>query len=93
MTLLRVIVAAFAAVGTVVVAGASPVHAQANCEWYARTALRQQQINEERKCGFKGEAWHSDLKAHLNWCASVSPDAWKDQAKTRDQQLAQCARK
>lgn len=67
--------------------------AQANCEWYARTALRQQQLNEERKCGFKGEAWHADLKAHLAWCASVGPDVWKTQAQTRDQQLSQCAKK
>lgn len=73
--------------------GAAPVSAQATCEWYAKTALRQQQLNEERKCGFKGEAWHPDLKAHLAWCASVSPDLWKEQAKARDQQLAQCPRK
>jgi hypothetical protein len=68
-------------------------HAQANCDWYAKTALRQQQLNEEQKCGFKGEAWTPDLKAHLNWCASVAPDVWKAQAQQRDQELAKCARK
>jgi hypothetical protein len=67
--------------------------AQANCDWYAKTALRQQQLNEEQKCNFKGDAWSADLKAHLNWCASVAPDVWKAQAQQRDQMLAQCAKK
>ena len=47
----------------------------------------------EQKCGFKGEAWTPDLKAHLNWCASVAPDVWKAQAQQRDQELAKCAKK
>lgn len=68
-------------------------NAQANCDWYAKTALKQQQDNERMKCGFSGEAWSADLKAHATWCQSVSPDAWKDQAKKRDQQLATCGTK
>lgn len=67
--------------------------AQSNCQWYASTALRQQQQNEKLKCGLRGESWHSDLKAHLTWCAGVSPDLWKAQAQARDQQLAACAAK
>ena len=68
-------------------------HAQANCEWYAKTALKQQQDNERLKCGFKGDAWNADLKAHAVWCQSVPPDAWKEQAKKRNQELATCAKK
>jgi hypothetical protein len=67
--------------------------AQGNCEWYARTAVRQQQINEEKKCGFKGEAWHKDLAAHLKWCASVAPDLWKSEAQKRNQQLEVCGKR
>lgn len=67
--------------------------AQANCEWYARTALRQQQLNEQQKCGFKGDAWSADLRAHVSWCATVSPDVWKAQAQQRDTLLSQCAKK
>ena len=84
---------ATALAGLPVLSPVSPASAQANCEWYARTALRQQQQNEERKCGLKGEAWHADLKAHMAWCTSVGPDVWKAQAQARDQQLAQCAKK
>ena len=73
--------------------GCPAAHAQANCEWYAKTALKQQQDNERLKCGFQGEAWHTDIKAHAVWCQSVAPDAWKEQAKKRDRELAACAAK
>ena len=66
-------------------------HAQANCQWYGTTALKQQQENERLKCGLKGADWSSDLKAHMAWCASVAPDVWKKVAQKRDQDLAACA--
>lgn len=75
------------------VAMAPAVQAQATCEWYAKTALRQQQENENRKCGFKGPEWSSDFRAHASWCASVSPDQWRAQAQKRDQALAGCVKK
>ena len=62
-------------------------HAQANCEWYATTALKQQQENELRKCGFKGDGWNSDKKLHMSWCNSVSPDKWRAAAQGREAQL------
>lgn len=74
-------------------AATSGVSAQSNCEWYAKTAVRQQQINEEKRCGFKGEAWHKDLTAHLRWCAGVAPDFWKSEAQKRNRQLADCQKK
>ena len=77
----------------VTLAAVAPASAQSTCEWYARTAVKQQQENEQRKCGFTGEAWTSDLKAHMTWCASVSPDAWRKQAQKRDQELAVCSRR
>ncbi len=67
--------------------------AQANCDWYAKTALKQQQDNERLKCNLKGAEWSSDLRAHMTWCAGVAPDAWKAIAQKRDQALAQCAKK
>lgn len=68
-------------------------YGQANCEWYARTALKQQQENEAKKCGLKGPEWSSDLKAHMTWCSGVAPDVWKAQAQKRDQALLGCAAK
>lgn len=72
---------------------ASGAAAQANCDWYAKTALKQQQDNERLKCNLKGPAWTADLKAHQAWCASVAPDEWKKQAQKRDQDLAACAKR
>lgn len=74
-------------------AASAEVSAQANCSWYAETALKQQQQNEKNKCGFTGEAWSSDLKAHIAWCSSVSPEVWKKAAQDREQDLLNCGSK
>jgi hypothetical protein len=68
----------------------TPAMAENNCEWYARTALRQQQDNDQRKCGFDGPAWSWDFKAHVTWCATANPDQWKAEAQQRERQLATC---
>ncbi len=67
--------------------------AQANCDWYARTALQQQQDNERLKCGFTGPEWNADMRAHLAWCGTVAPDVWKQQAQKRAQALVGCQAK
>ena len=85
---LAIVVAALALTST-----AGGVAAQGNCEWYGKTAVRQQQINEDKKCGFKGDAWHKDLAAHMKWCAGVAPDFWKSEAQKRNQQLEACEKK
>jgi hypothetical protein len=64
----------------------------ANCAWYADTAIKQQQQNELRKCGFSGPEWNTDRQAHLTWCATQSPDSWKAQAQGRERKLAGCKR-
>ena len=72
---------------------AATAQAQTTCQWYAATALKQQQDNERLKCGFTGLAWHADLGRHLEWCKGVSPDEWKTAAQEREQQLAECAKR
>lgn len=62
----------------------------ATCDWYANTALQQQKVNVDRKCGQKGESWSFDRAAHIVWCQSVSPEQWKKQAQFRDQELTKC---
>jgi hypothetical protein len=67
--------------------------AQVNsCGWYADTAIKQQQQNELRKCGFTGPEWNADRQSHLSWCATQSPDSWKAQAQNRERKLASCKR-
>ncbi|MGD9783315.1 MAG: hypothetical protein AB7E80_03610 [Hyphomicrobiaceae bacterium] len=67
--------------------------AQANCQWYATTALKQQQQNDKLRCGFAGPEWSLDLARHLSWCGSVPPDVWKTSAQKRDQMLANCSKR
>ena len=80
-------------VGLAALAGAVPSFAQANCDTYGKLALRQMQDNEQKKCGFKGPEWSIDLKAHMDWCATVSPEQWKVELQKREQALQQCSRK
>lgn len=93
MFTIRTLAAAAIAAGLSASALGSAANAQANCEWYATTALKQQQENELKKCGFKGDAWSADKKAHLAWCSSVAPDKWKAAAQTRETELKACAAK
>lgn len=94
MTCHRSLIAGLALAAAAALA-ALPLAAQTapNCDWYAKTAQKQQQDNERLRCALKGPEWNVDLKAHLTWCQSVPPDAWKSMAQKRDQQLAECARK
>lgn len=71
----------------------APAVAQTTCDWYAKTALEQQKVNEDRKCGFKGQSWSSDRSAHMSWCREVTPERWKQQAQQREQQLEKCLAK
>lgn len=67
--------------------------ASANCDWYVKTALEQQQRNLKQKCGFAGAEWSVDKGAHATWCASVGPDVSRASAQKREAALTQCAAK
>lgn len=91
LSAIGIAVALGAAVLGAAVLGAGPAAAQATCDWYANTALQQQKLNVDRKCGFKGESWSFDRRQHMAWCQDVGPDQWKKQAQFRDQELVKCA--
>lgn len=90
---LSLAVRAAGAAASVLVLSAVSAHADGNCDWYAQTALKQQQQNDKLKCGFTGPAWTTDLKAHLAWCGGVAPDKAKSEAQAREQQVQACAAK
>jgi hypothetical protein len=83
----------FAAVALLALADPSAALAQtANCAWYADIALKQQQQNELKRCGFEGPEWSMSRLAHLAWCTTQPPDIWKALAQKRRQMLADCKR-
>lgn len=84
-----VIAAGILSIGSLI-AAAPVANAQATCDWYGRQALKQQQENLERKCGFTGPEWNADMRAHLAWCGSVSPDESRRMSQKRDAALATC---
>jgi len=87
------LIALAATIGLAVLSSTGSAQAPASCDWYAKTAQKQQQENERLKCGLKGPEWSSDLKIHLAWCQGVAPDVWKAMARKRDEQIASCAKK
>jgi hypothetical protein len=93
MSTFRNSIAAVLSLTAVAGAVSVPARAQATCDWYGRQALKQQQDNVEKKCGFTGPEWSADLKAHLTWCASVAPDVSKKAVQQRDIALAGCTPK
>jgi hypothetical protein len=90
MTDIRSFVAIVVTATAIAAGAAPPVAAQAACDWYGRQALKQQQDNLEKKCGFTGAEWSADMKAHMTWCTSVAPDVSKKAAQSRDAALAGC---
>jgi hypothetical protein len=63
-----------------------------NCNWYADTALKQQQRNEQQRCGFSGAEWNMSRQVHMSWCLLQPADRWKAVAQRREQMLAGCKR-
>jgi hypothetical protein len=85
--------AAIQAVAAAAILAGGSATASANCDWYVKTALEQQQRNLKMKCGFSGSEWSVDKSAHVAWCASVGPDESRSTAQKREAQLNACASK
>jgi hypothetical protein len=89
----RTAVTTLAAASVLLAAAAPTGRAQTiDCAWYAATAMKQQQENLQRKCGFTGPDWSFDRRAHAAWCATQAPDRWKREAQRRHQMLTTCRR-
>ena len=86
----RAALSAFTVLGAIAIQSTPSL---ANCDWYVKTALEQQQRNLKLKCGLSGAEWSADKGAHATWCASVSPDASKATAQKREADLGKCAAK
>ena len=83
---------AFAAVLMFGISGATQSFAGVldGCGKYAEDSAKQQQINLAKKCGATGQYWTTNLKKHVAFCKSVSPQKWKAEFKKRAQKIAAC---
>jgi hypothetical protein len=84
--------AALSLLSGLAVAASAALAQTGDCSWYAETALKQQQRNEQGKCGFSGPEWSSSKQTHLAWCSTQPPDRWKAEAQKREKMLAGCKR-
>lgn len=87
---LTIAIAIAAGLSAIVLAPARARAQGAACNWYADTALMQQQRNEQGKCGLTGPEWNRSRNAHYTWCLTQQPAHWKAEARKREHLLATC---
>ncbi len=64
--------------------------AQDNCAWYALNSAKQQQVNLQKNCGFKGDEWSKNVREHRAWCETVAPEVWQKKMDMRQKALDGC---
>jgi hypothetical protein len=64
------------------------------CRQYAQVSVRQNEVNQRQRCGYRGRRWSSDYGYHFTWCRRQgAPLAQLDRiVQGRRAQLARCAR-
>jgi hypothetical protein len=62
------------------------------CDWYASQAVLQ--ADQGVKCGFSGGRWHTNKKAHFDWCMGTKGQSpgWSEYY-SREGQLKDCLKK
>lgn len=61
-----------------------------DCGEYARTAVRQHELNMENNCGFDDPRFHHDYDAHFNFCLEVPRDVSSLENQDRQAVLDEC---
>jgi hypothetical protein len=64
---------------------------QRRCKQYAETAVRANQINISKGCGFTGRGWSNDYNGHFNWRLNVSENAAHQETQARKIAIDNCA--
>lgn len=59
------------------------------CREYAGLALKQNQENIQRRCGFSGPRWSSDFNGHYQWCLKVPQEFAESETRARREALQQ----
>lgn len=69
---------------------AGPALAEEDCNWYGVKSAQQQQENIEKACNLTGDIWNADVKVHVDFCQTVSPDEWRKIVADRQALLDKC---
>ncbi|GAB6143844.1 PKD domain-containing protein [Desulfocicer niacini] len=65
-------------------------HREDACRIYAETAVKQNQDNLQKECGFCGQRWQSSFDAHYQWCLQETQKIRDIETSTRKTLLSQC---
>ncbi len=60
------------------------------CSQYARTAVKQNQLNQQLQCGFSGLRWSNDRVGQMRWCLTVRTAVAENETRARRIALEQC---
>jgi hypothetical protein len=60
------------------------------CRHYADIAVKQNKINVQRRCGYRGALWSSNYQNHYNWCLKVSIPQTQQRYRQRHTMLLNC---
>lgn len=60
------------------------------CDRYARTAVAQNQVNVQLRCGLSGSRWQSNYSHHYNWCVTAGTSMPNYEERNRAAALDRC---
>lgn len=60
------------------------------CAAYSDRAVRQNEENARRSCGYSGPRWHGNYAAHNEWCLGTPRATADTENNARDAELARC---
>jgi hypothetical protein len=60
------------------------------CRDYATKAISQNDENLRKRCGYTGEAWQANRRAHFDYCLSVSSRQARREQEARNTSLSEC---
>ena len=63
----------------------------AECDEYAKHAVKLSQVNQERDCGNEGDEWSRDYAAHYQFCTQSNPQERQAQLVGLRQSLFECS--
>lgn len=61
------------------------------CDNWAADAVKANEENQANRCGYRGEAWHSNAERHFSRCMRLGPKQRAVESKGKQQALSACA--
>ena len=80
----------FLIAGTLMTGAVEAAEESGRCQAYAETAVLQHEENLRSGCRFTDPRWHTDYKAHYEWCLHVPEEERVRENQARQEMLSRC---